>query len=141
MALDVETIFSEPRIEGTRPTAHSLSPDEKWVAYVWNDSGYRSPLNLYVVKATGGDPIQLTHFVRDSVNDSLRQEWKKLRAGDAQIIRSGGGISHSEKFHLGSHIFQIWMDHRNSTQGLKYNLKAHQTKHKSHVWNRLRETV
>ena len=42
--------------------------------------------------------------------DTKHQVWKKLQAGDAQIIRSGKGISHSEKFYKGSHIFQIWMD-------------------------------
>jgi redox-sensitive bicupin YhaK (pirin superfamily) len=34
----------------------------------------------------------------------------KLSAGDAQIIRAGNGISHSEKIKEGSAIFQIWMD-------------------------------
>jgi len=42
--------------------------------------------------------------------DSHYKEWKPLKAGDAQIIRSGKGITHAEKFKQGSHIFQIWMD-------------------------------
>jgi len=42
--------------------------------------------------------------------DSAHKEWKPLKAGDAQIIRSGRGITHAEKFKQGSHIFQIWMD-------------------------------
>ena len=42
--------------------------------------------------------------------DSQLEGWKKLRAGDVQIIRSGQGISHAERFLPGAHIFQIWVD-------------------------------
>jgi quercetin 2,3-dioxygenase len=42
--------------------------------------------------------------------DTKLREWRKLAAGDAQIIRAGNGISHSEKIKEGSAIFQIWMD-------------------------------
>ncbi|MDN5204508.1 pirin family protein [Fulvivirgaceae bacterium BMA10] len=42
--------------------------------------------------------------------DNQLGAWKKLQAGDAQIIRSGNGISHAEKFLPGSHIFQVWVD-------------------------------
>ena len=42
--------------------------------------------------------------------DSQIQGWKRLATGDVQIIRSGKGISHAEKFLLGAHIFQIWVD-------------------------------
>lgn len=42
--------------------------------------------------------------------DSHYRVWKKLKAGDAQIIRAGKGISHAEKLNAGSHIFQIWVD-------------------------------
>jgi quercetin 2,3-dioxygenase len=42
--------------------------------------------------------------------DSGLRSWRKLSAGDMQIIRSGSGISHSEKIMAGASIFQIWMD-------------------------------
>ena len=42
--------------------------------------------------------------------DSHYRAWKKLKAGDVQIIRAGNGISHAEKLNAGSHIFQIWVD-------------------------------
>ena len=42
--------------------------------------------------------------------DTKLREWRALRAGDAQIIRAGNGVSHSEKIKEGSSIFQIWMD-------------------------------
>jgi len=42
--------------------------------------------------------------------DSHHKKWKALKEGDAQIIRSGRGITHAENFKKGSHIFQIWMD-------------------------------
>ena len=42
--------------------------------------------------------------------DTKLRTWKPLKAGDVQIIRSGSGISHSEKMHKGAQIFQIWFD-------------------------------
>lgn len=42
--------------------------------------------------------------------DSKLNGWKTLHAGDAQIIRAGNGITHAERLHAGSSIFQIWVD-------------------------------
>jgi redox-sensitive bicupin YhaK (pirin superfamily) len=42
--------------------------------------------------------------------DSNLRGWKKLKAGDAQIIRAGSGITHAEKMNAGSSMFQIWFD-------------------------------
>lgn len=42
--------------------------------------------------------------------DSKFKGWKKLKAGDLQIIRAGNGITHAEKINPGSSIFQIWFD-------------------------------
>ena len=42
--------------------------------------------------------------------DSKHQGWRKLEEGDAQIIRSGNGITHAEKVNANSEFFQIWVD-------------------------------
>ncbi len=42
--------------------------------------------------------------------DTKLKEWRRLEAGDAQIIRSGSGISHAEHMEKGSAMFQIWVD-------------------------------
>ncbi|MCS7036543.1 MAG: pirin family protein [Saprospiraceae bacterium] len=42
--------------------------------------------------------------------DTKLREWRPLRAGDAQIIRAGNGISHSEWMGQGAEMFQIWFD-------------------------------
>ncbi|MCS6928111.1 MAG: pirin family protein [Saprospiraceae bacterium] len=42
--------------------------------------------------------------------DTKLREWRPLRAGDAQIIRAGNGISHSEWMSQGAEMFQIWFD-------------------------------
>ena len=42
--------------------------------------------------------------------DSQLKDWKKLKAGDVQIIRAGNGITHAEKLNAGSAIFQVWLD-------------------------------
>jgi redox-sensitive bicupin YhaK (pirin superfamily) len=47
---------------------------------------------------------QIEHY------DSKHKDWKPLKAGDAQIIRSGSGISHAERMGEGSRMFQIWLD-------------------------------
>lgn len=47
---------------------------------------------------------QIRHY------DTKMDEWKVLQAGDAQIIRSGSGISHAEHLEEGSAMFQIWLD-------------------------------
>ena len=47
---------------------------------------------------------QIRHY------DTKTDEWVPLRAGDAQIIRAGSGISHAEHMEDGSAMFQIWLD-------------------------------
>ena len=47
---------------------------------------------------------QIRHY------DTKMDAWKPLRAGDAQIIRSGSGISHAEFMAEDSAMFQIWLD-------------------------------
>ncbi len=42
--------------------------------------------------------------------DTAHKEWRRLDKGAAQIIRSGSGISHSEKINAGGHMFQVWFD-------------------------------
>jgi redox-sensitive bicupin YhaK (pirin superfamily) len=42
--------------------------------------------------------------------DSKNRKWIPLKAGDVQIIRSGSGISHSEKLNAAAQMFQIWFD-------------------------------
>lgn len=42
--------------------------------------------------------------------DTADKVWKPIEKGGAQIIRSGNGISHSERLKAGAHMFQIWFD-------------------------------
>jgi quercetin 2,3-dioxygenase len=42
--------------------------------------------------------------------DTKLREWRPLRAGGAQIIRAGNGISHSEWMGKDAEMFQIWFD-------------------------------
>ena len=42
--------------------------------------------------------------------DTKNKKWIPLKAGDVQIIRSGSGISHSEKLGPKAVMFQIWFD-------------------------------
>lgn len=42
--------------------------------------------------------------------DSKNNDWFTLKAGDAQIIRAGSGITHAERLMENSRIFQIWFD-------------------------------
>lgn len=42
--------------------------------------------------------------------DSKYKGWRKLTAGDVQVVRAGNGFVHSEKLLPGSSILQIWTD-------------------------------
>ncbi|PCJ23831.1 MAG: hypothetical protein COA97_10950 [Flavobacteriales bacterium] len=42
--------------------------------------------------------------------DSKFDRWLSLKKGDAQIIRSGNGITHAERLMEGGRMFQIWFD-------------------------------
>ena len=42
--------------------------------------------------------------------DNKFDRWLPLEKGDAQIIRSGNGITHAEKIKENSRMFQIWFD-------------------------------
>lgn len=56
--------------------------------------------------------------------DTQLKDWKELKAGDAQIIRAGSGISHAEHMTKGSRMFQIWVDpnlDKTMSQAASYN--------------------
>ncbi|MCI0408827.1 MAG: hypothetical protein L0191_09730, partial [Acidobacteria bacterium] len=59
---EVRTIYQRPLVDGTRPSAGKISPDDAWVAYFWNEDGYPRPLNLFVVPSGGGASRKLTSF-------------------------------------------------------------------------------
>ncbi len=42
--------------------------------------------------------------------DSKFDRWLPLNKGDAQIIRSGNGITHAERILEGGRMFQVWFD-------------------------------
>lgn len=75
-------------------------------AHAWSDKG----------STIGEHPHRgfeiLSFILKGSIEhyDSKNMKWIPLQAGDVQIIRSGSGISHSEKINAGSEMFQIWFD-------------------------------
>ena len=61
---------------------------------------------------------QIRHY------DTKLDAWKELNKGDAQIIRAGNGISHSEFMAQDAVMFQIWMDpnlNKTMQQNASYN--------------------
>lgn len=75
-------------------------------AHAWSDKGStigEHPHKVFEIMSfiTKGS---IEHF------DSHYKKWVPLKAGDAQIIRAGNGISHAEKINPESEIFQIWLD-------------------------------
>jgi hypothetical protein len=75
-------------------------------AHAWSDHG--STIGLHPHQG-----FEIMSFVMEgSIEhyDTAHKEWRKLDQGAAQIIRSGNGISHSEKINPGGHMFQIWFD-------------------------------
>lgn len=75
-------------------------------AHAWSDHG-----GLIDVHPHQGFEI-MSFVLKGTIEhyDNKYDRWKQLHEGDAQIIRSGKGITHAEKFLPGTHIFQIWVD-------------------------------
>ncbi len=75
-------------------------------AHAWSDQG--STIGEHPHK---GFEI-LTFVVKGEIEhyDNKYKSWRRLTAGDMQIIRAGNGIIHSEKLLPDSAIFQIWFD-------------------------------
>ena len=75
-------------------------------AHAWSDEG--STIGLHPHK---GFEI-MSYVVKGSLEhyDTLLKKWIPLTEGSVQIIRSGNGVSHSEKINRGSRMFQIWFD-------------------------------
>lgn len=75
-------------------------------AHAWSDEG--STIGLHPHQG-----FEIMSFVTEgSIEhyDTAHKEWRRLEKGAAQIIRSGSGISHSERINAGGHMFQIWFD-------------------------------
>lgn len=75
-------------------------------SHAWSDEG--STIGLHPHQG-----FEILSFVMEgSIEhyDTGDEQWKKLDTGAAQIIRSGSGISHSEKLNAGAQMFQIWFD-------------------------------
>lgn len=80
--------MSEPSIAGMRPEGEKLSPDGKWVAYLWSAAG-KEPRDLYLVSTSGGAPVVLERAVdtpedarpdkTESRDDSLASDKKEER--------------------------------------------------------------
>jgi dipeptidyl aminopeptidase/acylaminoacyl peptidase len=56
--LTVRDIMAEPSISGMRPESERLSPDGKYVVFMWNAEG-KEPKDLYWVATSGGEPRKL----------------------------------------------------------------------------------
>lgn len=56
--LTVKEIMKEPSIAGMRVEGEQLSPDGKYVVYLWNAEG-KEPRDLYLVSTSGGDNKKL----------------------------------------------------------------------------------
>lgn len=56
--LTVKEIMKEPSIAGMRVEGERLSPDGKYVIYLWNAEG-KEPRDLYLVSTSGGDNKKL----------------------------------------------------------------------------------
>lgn len=75
-------------------------------AHAWSDQGGTIDLHphqgfeimSYVIEGS------IEHF------DTLVNQWKKLEAGDLQLIQAGSGVSHAERLNPGTSMFQIWFD-------------------------------
>jgi len=64
--LILEKIFEDPKLEGSRPSSGTFSPDGKIITYVWKDSERDSTEGLWAVSNKGGKPEKLIKNIRGS---------------------------------------------------------------------------
>ena len=75
-------------------------------ANAWSDNGGligEHPHKMFEIMSFVVDG-EIEHY------DSKSNGWLSLSKGDAQIIRSGSGITHAERLMKGGRMFQIWFD-------------------------------
>lgn len=75
-------------------------------AYVWSDEGG-------IVEEHAHKGFEIITYVLDGeveLKNSDSEEWEKHAKGGMDVTRAGNGFSHSEKFHPGTKVLQIWMD-------------------------------
>lgn len=85
--------------------ANSMSNLFYW-AHAWSDTGG-------LIDTHPHQGFEIMSYVIDgkiSHYDTKYDRWLDLDTGDAQVIRSGNGISHAEKVLPGGEFFQIWFD-------------------------------
>ncbi len=70
--LTVKEIMQEPSIAGMRVEGEKLSPDGKYVVYLWNAEG-KQPRDLYLVSTSGGDARKILS-PKDLLSDKPKEE-------------------------------------------------------------------
>lgn len=75
-------------------------------ARAWSDKG--STIGLHPHQ--GFEIMSIVLKNKISHFDTKLNNWIELEEGAVQIIRSGNGISHSERLHENAEMFQIWFD-------------------------------
>lgn len=120
MAIEIKRVaeqgagaFDGGKIEENKPVAFpqeagGLQPFSTlfYWAHAWSKPGGLIDLHphrgfeilSYVIKGT------IEHY------DTLQDKWLQLEEGGLQIIRSGTGVQHAERFTPDTEIFQIWFD-------------------------------
>ena len=84
-------------------------------ARAWSDKG--STIGLHPHQ--GFEIMSIVLRNKISHFDTKLNKWIELDEGAVQIIRSGNGISHSERLHEKAEMFQIWFD-PNLQESLKH---------------------
>ncbi len=74
--------------------------------YKWTEKGTRAEEHSY----RGFEIITFILTGEIEYYDNKYRVWKKLAAGDVQVLRSGNGLIHSERLLPGSSLIQIWTD-------------------------------
>lgn len=116
-------IFDNGRIKERKPIAF---PNEKPVTPSFSTLFYWAHAWSHRGGLIGEHPHRgfeiCTFIIEGSIehHDTKTRKWTLLERGDAQVIRSGSGIQHSEKMNPGSRLFQIWFD-PNLKQSLYYD--------------------
>lgn len=103
---------AEARAVSTLPVLGGYAADGQptGALFLWAHSRYRSEFEFGLHRHEGFEILTIVLDGTMSHYDTATGRWADLKAGDAQLMRSGSGISHIERAADGTRGFQIQFD-------------------------------
>lgn len=95
--------------------------ERKAVSYESPAKGYSTVYQWSYIVSTDGGLVEphahkgfeiLTYVIQGEIEQEMEEggKWMKLEAGDISVLKSGNGLTHSEKYGPNTKVLQVWFD-------------------------------